>query len=335
MMKSKIVITMIFWSSLVFSQDLHYTLFEQSPLLVNPALGGLFGGDMKINGHFRDQWFSVPVPYFTTSASVETVLFPDRLETGILSVAGNFYYDQAGDTRLSSMIIQGQLSYHQQIAKNLFLGAGISGGYNQRAFRKDLMTFDDQFVGDVFNPAVVSADQSNITQSFLGFIDLNAGINLRYQLSPRKWVNIGYSIFHLTSPKQSFMGLDERLKMRQNIITNAQFQLHEKWDLLASVLYQMQGNYRELLFGTQMKYHLNLNPGRETAIQSGIKYRWADAISPVLGIQYQGWQFLMSYDINISPFRAATQMNGAFECTIIYIYSKVRPLPETYKCPIF
>jgi hypothetical protein len=40
----------------VCAQDLHFSQFFETPLLCNPALAGIFTGDYRIQGVYRDQW---------------------------------------------------------------------------------------------------------------------------------------------------------------------------------------------------------------------------------------------------------------------------------------
>ena len=317
------------------AQDLHYTQYDFAPLYLNPAQTGLFNGDYRVVANMRDQWFSVPVPYFSTSTSFDARLLPARMGNNVLSAGGLFHYDRAGDSRLSLSNILLNVSYHQQIAKGWFLGAGINAGFGQRRFRRDKMTFDDQFNGDVFDPNIVSADFSNLNRPVLSYMEIGGGLNLRYQKSSRTWLNSGLAFVHLNSPKQSFLGQDIRLKIRTTLSANASVQIHSKWDLVPTILFQNQGTYREFMFGLLSRYHINQNPGRETALFFGIHNRFSDAIAPVIGVNYQTWQFGFSYDINISKFNAATDANGGFELSLIYIWRKVPGLPTVKTCPVF
>ncbi len=326
---------LLIFSEIIKAQDIHYSQYDFAPLYLNPAQTGLFNGDYRFVANMRDQWFSVPVPYLTFSSSFDARLLPAKLDKNVLSVGGLFHYDKAGDTRLSLTHFLLNVSYHQQIAKGWFLGAGVQMGYGQRRFRRDLMTFDDQFNGDVFDPSIVSGDISNLNRTKLSYIDIGTGINLRYQKSARTWVNSGVALVHLNSPKQSFMGQDIRLKMRGSVSVNASAQIHSKWDLVPTFLVQFQNTYSELLFGMLGRYHINMNPGRETAVFFGTHYRLGDAVAPVFGINYQSWQLGFSYDVNISKFNAATDKNGGFEISLIYIWRKVPGLPMVKACPVF
>jgi hypothetical protein len=53
------------------AQDIHFSQFSETPLLRNPALAGIFSGDVRVQGVFRNQWNSVTVPYQTSSLNAE------------------------------------------------------------------------------------------------------------------------------------------------------------------------------------------------------------------------------------------------------------------------
>lgn len=319
---------------LSIGQDIHFSQYDNSPLYLNPALTGLYNGKFRFTSSVRDQWFSVPVPYMTFSSSFDAHLLPQKLNKNVLSLGSVFHYDRAGDSRLSTTHILVNLSYHQQISKGLFLGAGIQTGFGHRRFRRDLLTFDDQFNGDVFNPNIVSADINNLNNTSLIFFDLGAGLNLRYQKNSRKWINIGLAMVHLNNPTQSFIGQDILLKPRISLHSNANFSINKKWDIMPTVMLQFQNTYSELLSGLWFKYYLNQKLGRETALFFGSSYRVMDAFVPVLGLNYQDWQIGLSYDLNISKFSVASNYNGAFEVSIIKIWRPVSKLDRIKSCPI-
>lgn len=41
--------------NVVIGQDLHFSQFYEAPLLRNPALAGLYEGDVRIQGVYRNQ----------------------------------------------------------------------------------------------------------------------------------------------------------------------------------------------------------------------------------------------------------------------------------------
>src|SRR2546423_15102737 len=53
------------------AQDTHFSQFFEAPLLRNPSLAGLFEGDIRVQGVYRNQWASVTTPYKTGSFNLE------------------------------------------------------------------------------------------------------------------------------------------------------------------------------------------------------------------------------------------------------------------------
>src|SRR3954470_22838478 len=53
-----------------YSQDIHFSQYEQTPSLVNPALTGV-QSVVRASVIYKDQWRSVTVPYTTYGASFE------------------------------------------------------------------------------------------------------------------------------------------------------------------------------------------------------------------------------------------------------------------------
>jgi len=71
------------------AQDLHFTQYFNSPLLVNPANTGFAPDyDFRIGGNYRTQWASVATPYKTMSVWGDVQLFNHRFENGWVGMGG-------------------------------------------------------------------------------------------------------------------------------------------------------------------------------------------------------------------------------------------------------
>src|ERR1700760_2898501 len=53
------------------AQDIHFSQFFETPLLRNPGLAGIFTGDYRVQGVYRDQWNSFTNAYRTGSFNAE------------------------------------------------------------------------------------------------------------------------------------------------------------------------------------------------------------------------------------------------------------------------
>lgn len=338
-------IYLIYWTFAVIllvnsttkAQDIHWSQFEYAPLNLNAAHTGLFNGDYRIVGNYRSQWFDVPVSYRTVSLTFDARLLPYKLEHDIWGAGITFNHDQAGDGQLSALNIMVSTAFTKRITKNFFIGAGVQLGYNNRRYNLEKLTFNDQFNGDVYDPNLISFDHTKFAgRTNIHYFDINAGLNFRYQSTNRMWINLGGGVFHLTQPNMSFMDVEGvRLPIRWNIMANASIPVSERIDLMPSFIFQRQLEYQEILYGVMMRYHFNLNPGREMSGEIGVMHRWDDAVIARIGFAYQGWHVGLSYDINVSGFQAATKNNGGYELSIIYVWGKVPGLGTIKTCPIF
>ena len=326
-----------FFCQSAMAQDIHWSQFEYAPLNLNAAHTGLFNGDYRLVGNYRSQWFDVPVAYRTISLTFDAHILPYKLENDIWGLGLTFNHDQAGDGQLAALNVLMSTAYTKRITKNFFIGAGVQLGFNNRRYHLEKLTFNDQFNGDVYDPNLASFDQTKFAgKTNISYFDINAGLNFRYQASRRMWVNLGGGVFHLTQPNMSFLGVEGvLLPIRWNIMANASISVAERIDIMPTFIFQRQLEYQEIVYGSSMRYHFNLNPGRETSAEIGVMHRWDDAVIIRLGFAYQSWHVGLSYDINVSGFQVATQSNGGYELSVVYIWSKVPGLGTTKTCPIF
>src|SRR5664279_5216548 len=85
-----------------YSQDIGFSQFYDQPLLRNPALAGIFTGDMRVTASYRNQWQSVTVPYRTFGLSSE-IRFPLHIMKGAnLTLGLQLLRDVAGTSEFST-----------------------------------------------------------------------------------------------------------------------------------------------------------------------------------------------------------------------------------------
>ena len=317
-----------------YMQDIHFSQYDQAPLLQNIAQNGIYAGDIRLSANYRNQWFSVPVPYNTFAFGIESRLLKDKLSEDIFSLGVFLARDIAGDSKLSNTSVQINISYAKRLTNHWFLLGGFYTGVGQRRLDKSALTFDDQYMGDYFNPDMISADLANLHKTQFIHLDMGMGLGTRWQKSNRMYANIGWSLSHLNRANQSFMGHDIRLPFKQVLHALLSIPIHVKLDFIASSQFKIQDAYRSIMNTLIFKYHLNTNLGKTSAIYIGISNRWKDAIIPIIGFNYQGWQMGLSYDINTSNFNVATNRNGAVELSLSYILSPLPSLPTKHICPI-
>jgi type IX secretion system PorP/SprF family membrane protein len=316
------------------AQDIHYSQFYNAPLAVSPGLTGIFNGDQRLSVSLRDQWRSVPVPWFTTSLGFDKKFYAKKQKNSFFGGGLFFNYDRQGDSNLTLSNINLAASYNYLINSRNVLTFGLLGGYAFRGFDDTNLTWDNQWNGTSFDATIGSGEKQNFRR--ISFFESSTGVNYRHQLSSRTKVDLGVGIHHLIEPSVSFSESDPiKLPRRYSFYGIGSIQLTEKLDIQLDAMYQFQGPYQELLFGGFLQYYLNTKRGKQTTLQLGAGYRTSKALYPKIGIQFNGIFVAFSYDIDFSEFNQHTNGRGGPEVHFQYIITKVKPMSQFKVCPIF
>lgn len=317
------------------AQDIHYSQFGRSPLNINPALTGLFKGDLRFIGNYRSQWNKVPVNYMTFSGGFDQKFINSNLKNSLFAAGIYLNHDEAGDLELSNTAVNLSGSFTRRLSQKHFLTAGVQIGGAQRRFDVSKLQVDSQYDGDGHNSGLSSQEVFDNTSTF--YADLSGGVNYRFQnMDKRMKIDLGTAIFHVNSPNKSFYDNSSlKLEHRWSLYGMASFGVGEIVDVGVQAIGQFQGPHEEILIGGTGKVHLNQERDSELAFGLGLSYRLDDAWVPSLVLDYRMWSFGFSYDVNSSPFKTASFRRGGPEFSAIYIFSKVRPPKEFEICPLF
>jgi len=345
--KTFVLACFLFMFGKLSAQDIHFSQFHNSPLDLSPALTGAFDGDTRFMGNYRAQWSNVPVKWRTFTGAFDTKFKfnPDRKKLRYLSGGALFHWDRAGDSDMTTLQLGLFGSYTHQVSKASFLSAGLQLGGYQRSFDTDRLTWDFQYLtgGEPSVPpiAVVPGGPSgeNFVDDNIFYGDISIGLNWNYQ-NPRTRTNvhIGGGLFHLNEPVKTFYD-DSTVKLpkKWSIHALATVQLRDKLDLVLMGVGRYQDVYTEHVLGIAGRFHVDQDETKEFAIQLGLDYRFnaegfgtGDAIIPTAELHYKAWRVGLSWDINISDFKVATNNNGGPEIAVIYI---LRDPPEEEFCP--
>ena len=131
-----LLVLVIFGIFNLSAQDIHFSQYYRTPLLLNPANTGGSDKDFRFAAIARNQWQSVSVGYNSVGLSGDVNFkfkhSPDRVGVGAVIVA-----DQAGDSRFTTL--QGSLSgaYHFVTSGNNFMILSIGGALNYFQRRYD------------------------------------------------------------------------------------------------------------------------------------------------------------------------------------------------------
>ena len=315
-------------------QDIHFSQYNMSPLNLNPAFTGSFDGDYRAGGIYRSQWSAVPVPYSTFGFMADMRRPVKKQQGDYTGVGFIFNNDVSGDSRYGTTQLYIPLSYIKKLKDStLLVSVGVQPGISNIGFRTNKLTFDNQYDGDAYNPALSSGE--NFALQSRTYLDINTGSVVQYLIKQRASVTAGLALSHVNVPKVSYFKNDNiRLDLKTAAYFSFTYPAAAKIDLITDVLYERQGKFHETVFGERIS--LILNPKDRQAINAGIYLRAKDAVIARVGYDHKAWTFGMSYDVNTSAFKAATNRRGAIEFSVIYVFRKeVLFIPKKRVCPVY
>ena len=337
MRKIYIIWLLITSVSFVYGQDIHFSQYYLQPQLLSPSNVGVFDGDHRVAVIHRNQWSAVPVSYNTFSIGYDGKFLKDELNNGDHVGAGlSIFSDKAGDSKFSNLQFDFNTAYVKSVSTTEphFISVGLKVGYVSRSINYNDLRFDNQFNGEFYDPNL--ATNENFAKSSIGYLDLGTGVSWLYNKLDKMQFEVGLSFHHLNAPNVSFMNNGE-IKLDRNVkfFTNSKFKAYKNIDVLPGFQMQKQGEYFEFVSGTSVRYGLEDYFGRKTAVTLGSWYRSDDAVIIKTGFQYDDIVLGIAYDVNVSPFKKATNSRGAFEMGLIYIIREVPTLIPNKSCPIY
>lgn len=308
-----------------FAQDVHFTQFDASPLIVNPAFTGAFNGQYRASAIYRDQWRSVTVPFKTVAASFDMPVIQDLSIDDYLAAGLQFYSDKAGDGNLSNTSVLASVAYHKFLGSGAFgankvISVGLQGGYTQKSIDLSKLYFGDEFRDGMFQQGTTSEQIDNK----ISYFTVNAGISYSQAISQNFGISLGVGANNLNQPQESMQrkkNSEVGLGIRYTGQAGAIWQTSERFSIRPGVLYQTQSTAAEIVGGSEFNYKVG-NPDYQmntTAVFLGGWYRSSDAVMATAGIEFRGFRLGVSYDYNISDLNDASNGNGGFEISLRYI----------------
>jgi len=333
-----VIALFIFGKNNLQGQDIHYSQFYNSPLNINPALTGVFNGDVRGIVSIRDQWRAVTVPYTTFTGNFDMKMYPKKRDKSFYGVGAIFNYDQSGDGSYNITDINLTGSYNYLLNRNNVISAGLLLGVASEGFDRGGLSWDRQWNGLEYDPNLSSQENFNNGERFT-YLETGVGLNYRYQKSARTNFNLGIGAWHLTTPSAEFIGdVDSEIPIRLAFNFEGLFQLAQKFDLQLHANHNRQEPYVETVFGGLARIHINQSAGSKYALDLGASYRTSGFLIPTIALHYNQWYVGASYDVTLrqGPLREDHGIwQGGPEVHIRYILTKVQPLSEKKACPIF
>lgn len=196
---------LVFCAASSMGQDIHFSQFFEAPLLRNPSLAGIYSGDVRVQGVYRNQWNSVTNGYRTGSLNAECKM-PIRKNDDFITAGVQILYDKAGDAGLTTTHLLPALNYHKSLSnqKTMYLSLGFMGGLIRKSVDFSKITTDNQYGGGGFDPSMPVGEYFT-SPNFLTW-DASVGMSFNTTFGEDQWNSlfIGAAYHHLNRPKNSF-----------------------------------------------------------------------------------------------------------------------------------
>ena len=322
-MLNKIILLLLFTLCIEFhsfAQDFTFSQFYEQPLLRNPALAGLFNGDLRVSMAYRDQWGSITVPYRTSSLSIEHKI-PLGESHDILTIGSQMSMDAAGDIRLKRTQFFPAINYHKSLndERDTYLSLAFMGGPVSSQFDVSQLKLGDQFVGGSYSANNLTTQP--ITNSSYSYWDLTTGLSFSTVFKNKTQFYLAAGIAHFTKPTiRSVTTSDASFlapKLTLNIGTHSL--IGEKGHMIAFADYYAQNGIHQLLGGVLLGLDLNRYDNDEiSSFYLGSFLRWGDALIPVIKLDFNHLSIGISYDVNVSKLNVVSNWRGGLELTASY-----------------
>jgi type IX secretion system PorP/SprF family membrane protein len=337
------------------AQNIHFSQFNMSPQTLNPALTGAFQGTIRLNGIYREQYrtlMSSGNDRFTTPAlSVDANIMRGLRRKDWISGGIMLFSDKAGAVSLSQNAFKLAAAYHLALDKkgSTVLALGAHYGVVGVSLKGGSWRFADEILS-----GMPSDDRTNLGIQLdngdgkNSAKDLDAGLLLSGKLNKQMDYNLGFSMFHLLTPKYSLANgtqgaptpgtsTDSRQDRPLRTTLHGQFniQLSKSMTFSPSFAFQTTRGLDEIILQAMGGY--KLDPKKDFTLMYGLGYRFREGFHPMIGMKQKDVQVGLAYDINTNGTSNESNYRGGFEVAASYIFRIHKPatIKPQVICPRF
>jgi len=321
------------------AQDLHFSQFFEAPLLRNPSLAGIFTGDIRVQGVYRDQWNSFTKAYRTGSFNAEYKM-PVGATNDFITTGMQMMYDKAGTVGLTTSQVLPAVNYHKSLSndKVAFLSLGFMGGLIRKSIDMTKMTTNNQYSGGY--SATGATGETFAVPNFSTW-DASVGMsyNTTFGMNGANSLFVGAAFHHLNKPRNTFYR-DATTQLNAKYVYSAgvKWMVDDYSYFTLHADHSQQGTVKETIAGGLYSF----NPGQfvddaSVVLHVGGFLRWKDAFIPVVKMDMRSVSVALSYDVNVSQLKTASQGRGGFELSLSYVgfFDRNNASRDQVMCPRF
>jgi len=304
---------------LTAQEDGQLNLFTASPLAINPAMTGYFqNAKWRAWLDHRDQWSNVQKRgMITETFSFDAPITKKKIGYGLL-ISNN----SSLKGLMNDFSLMGSFGYNNILSKknNQYFSFGLQFGLKQKSFHPEKLSFDEQYIDGVGYSSSNPNNESFSRTSCL-YPDFNAGmlwyVKDRWK-SKKPW--LGFSVYHLTSPNESFTSAASRLPKKLILNGGMDIVSSRNTSMTPQFLIVNQGNFTQATIGYLLSVN-NFRSSNYTTFEIGAFYRTTDAVALTGGFEYMHFKFIFSYEYSITSVSNTRPGNCSVDLTIRYVKS--------------
>lgn len=308
-------------------QDKHFSMFNESPVFLNPATAGFSAEQLQLFTNYRSQWLTVSdQPYRTISAGVDfRMLDPEASKmTNFMGAGINFYNDKSGISGYTTNIITFPINYALQVGEADHLSFGLQPAYYQRSINGDNLTWDSQWTGVEFDQELNNNELLLSQNLSVSRFDIGAGVYWDKRVGKFSRFNLGLAAHHLTKQRVNILNDESKLFRKVTLHGQGTFQTaNTNVEFKPAFLAFIQGPNKALTFGTDFRFAMKAQ-SQHTAyfnnmhLTLGAYLRVNDAIIAKAMLEMHTLSIGTSYDLNVSRLNVASKGVGAMEFFLRY-----------------
>lgn len=304
------------------AQDPGFSQFYSSPLTLNPALTGKFDGLHRVAGNYRDQWPEISKAFITSTISLDMGMMTGRIsETDTWGIGVMAMTDKTANGVLTSNYLSLSTAYHKGLDENGLhqIGVGFQGTYAGKRLDGGKLDFEEELdeLGGWTNPTNEPINGMLIN---INYFDFNAGILYNGSTNGFNNYYIGTSFYHINRPQESFNGVYYLLNPRFTVHSGGYFPVGLSNNIVhLSAVHSRQAGAFNTVIGGAIALNANNDPDNPTSFYAGSWFRLGDAVIPYIGLEFSDFRLGVTYDVNISNLKTASQSRGGIELSLVYV----------------
>lgn len=335
-MKKLAFLVVLFYSTILFyhleAQDASFSQFDNAPMILNPAMTGMYNGNHRILVNYRDQWSNILRGDSYKSASLSYDARITLSDKEFIGLGINAISDKAGaldygtDQTVFLASYRRLLSYDS--SSSHMVGFGIGYGIVNRHVDLTNARWASQHDGNGGFDPTLGPDYSTIITEF-NHADLSIGLVWESILGKRSSFKLGFAMHHINRANVSFFGNDEKLTIRYNFHGSAEIGINSRISILPSFLHLAQGQFDKTMIGASGRLYFKPEDSSKS-IQIGVWKWFQNEIISNSGLDTYTFSALLrmnrfkigfSYDHSSYDFNGGVTFDHAYEFSLGYIFN--------------